>query len=88
MTLQLWTNDYDTFVAESAEEAVKLMCEMVGEPIESYTGEGEFELHEKQDNDELTIVIENEEGVEGPVTKTVREWIDQNGKGLLCSTEY
>lgn len=83
--LQLWTNDYDTVVAESAKEAAELMLRQCGadqEDIDTYCWE-EFELHEKQGDAELTIVIDDE-----PVKKTVRDWIAENGKGLLCSTEY
>lgn len=77
--LKLWHDGTETYVAESAEEARRMQTQLIGDwdatPLEQWK--------ERTAPDPLMLHIEDE----GPVEKTLAEWIATNGKGFLCSTE-
>jgi len=91
--LRLWTNGVEIIVASSPRTAMGMCARLHGyESLERYqadTGETPISWELKttadgelvEDDDELTLIDEDERTKE---TKTVREWIEENGPGLLC----
>lgn len=78
--LYRFTNDYDTVVAKDLDDAKAISRELFGEMD---TDQEEFRLI--QDDAKFTIVVDESGKKE---TKTAAEWAKENGRGLLCSTEY
>jgi len=80
-TLNLWTDDTETYVAESAEQARGMQVRLLGE------NPGDVDKwHIREDKGPLTIDMSEQD--EGEVTLTHAEWIVRTGPGFLCSTEY
>ncbi len=76
--LKVWADDTDMYVAESIERAMEMQLEMTGSnpcPREKW--------HEATWR-KLTIDLDDGRG---GVTKTLPEWIAENGPGMLCSSE-
>jgi len=78
--LKLWFNGADAYVARDAEHARELMAEQTGERIDDIPSFGEWS---KDDHQMLTIGDDDK----GTQTKSVAEWIRENGPGFLFSTE-
>jgi len=85
--LSLWTNGADTYVARDAAHARELMGKHLGFPYESDASPIE-DWTQRMDTGPLTIVIEHDIADLTRETKTVDEWIAENGPGFLCSTEH
>jgi serine protease inhibitor len=82
--LNAYSNDVDTVVAKSIEDAWTVWCETTGEEKEDYINEVDFYML-----DETTQwTIENFDGCENTKTQTLKKWIEENGRGFLSSTEY
>lgn len=82
--LKIWTNGFDTAIAETAEDARRFTLECVGES----PGDGAIskigDWHESAE-DPITI-LNRPTGIK--TTRSAVEWIALNGPGFLCSTEY
>lgn len=80
--LHAWTDGTETYVAPSAEDALRMQRELgfhegKQEPIGAWS---------KEDSERaLTIQTQEERGA---VTQTVARWIAENGPGFLCSTDW
>lgn len=80
--LNVYKNETDWVVAESKEDASKVWCETSGAEFFDENWQGEWEMMDPAS----TISIIDDEGKK--VTKTCQEWIAENGRGFLCSTEW
>lgn len=91
MTLHCYTDDCDTVIAESVEDANRAW--------EAWSGPSGVHDPEAWDQvpDEQTITIHCDasgapstpgDGGVGPVTKTAAEWAAGRGRGFLCTTEW
>ena len=86
MTLRLWTNGFDTYVAASPADIPAMHKAWNGYDMDASE---QYKFYERASDRPITITF-----VDGPdesgqrVTKTAAEWIAANGPGLLCSTEY
>ena len=78
--LNLWTDGVETYIAESAEQAMEMQIKMLGESSRI----GRWRVRE----DKGPLKIDLSEQDLGDVEKTHAEWIASNGPGFLCSTEY
>jgi len=85
--LGLWFNGADTYVARDAEHARELMAEQTGERIDDVPNVGKWR-EQAATGERLSLQREGERGGEPIVTKTVAEWIADNGPGFLFSTEW
>lgn len=81
--LKVWSNGTDTVIAKDIED--------VREVIEEHSGEGAW----TEDEDYWAVVpgsekvrINNFDGHDGVQERTAAEWIEAEGRGFLCSTEY
>jgi hypothetical protein len=84
--LHCFDNDYDTVVAYSKEDAQIVYHEYIGS---SKMDECEIDDWDQISDDAvLKIDVEGNYNLEDVVSKTAREWILENGRGFLCSTEY
>jgi hypothetical protein len=83
-------DDVDVFVARGREDLPDAIREHYGDTYEEMTGDSLAEAHiaELDPATELPISWECEDMVRRPVTKTVGAWIIDQGRGMLCSTEY
>lgn len=83
--LKCYKNDViDWVIAESPTDATAIEMELLGEFLD---GEDYSIWDEVDVNSELTVFDESETPSVS-VTKTVREWITEKGRGMLCSTEF
>ena len=80
--LRAYSDGTDTFVAYSLDDVWLLRDELCGN--DAYE-ENEFEAIPMERK--LKIMDENHDP-ESAVEKTVKEWIEFNGRGFLCSTEF
>lgn len=80
----------DTFVARDRAHLWQLYEEQHGERFEEATGipESEADVKELPPDKPLTIIDDVHDDPSRKTTKTVAEWIAQDGPGLLCSTEW
>lgn len=98
--LHVWKNDIvEWFVAESESEVWELWHKETGENRVDYI---DMDFSQIDDSESLTVryddlydvpsplpdggTLNNENGIR--VTATCGAWAKQNGKGLLCTTEY
>ena len=79
--LQMFSNGYDVVIADSLDEARTMLMDEFGLDPEDVEGEG-WNVHEM--GEAFTLELD-ESGAEE--TKLVSEWITENGKGILASTE-
>lgn len=79
--LNLWTDDTETYVADSAEQAREMQVKCLGENPDDLD-----EWHIRKEKGPLTIDLSEQDL--GKVTLTHAEWIERNGPGFLCSSEY
>jgi len=81
--MHIYCDDNDWFIGESALDCYNQQVELVGEGDATPEGEWYAEPDDKQ-----FFTIMNYYGDERRVTHTVQEWIEINGRGLLCSVNY
>src|SRR3954468_13083839 len=83
--LHVWHDGQDWAIAESADEAARMVGEMTGD--DDITGE-DFEA--LAPDVKISVLCEDgrpsDQGV--GVEKTCAEWIAQEGEGILCSTDF
>lgn len=91
--MNCYRNDYDWFVAENLEDLKTIALEY---------GHDEFDpedWHELDPEGSLTISYETAEDCPGQAlieekngrwyaTMRIKDWIELNGRGFLCSTEW
>lgn len=82
--LGLWTNDYDTVIAYDREDAIALWAENIGEDPDFY----DPTEWERLPDDKPVRIYEDDDTSKPPTEKMPAEWIAQNGRGFLCSTEF
>ena len=88
--LHVWHNGYDWVVATTAEDARAVEHEVSLGGVCSHDDACDCEGDGwEQWPDDKTVTIHDLDGDEGPTqTKTCAEWVAQQGRGFLCSTEY
>lgn len=74
----------DWVVAESEDEAIRLLAREVGCPAHEYEN---AKCKQLPDDKVFTIMKDPYNDCTG-VTKTCAEWATENGKGFLASTEF
>jgi hypothetical protein len=79
--LHVFTDDTDWVIAESAQHALDEIRAMHGDDHETT-------MRELPDDQALRIHWDGDSPNAQRVTKTCREWVEQEGEGFLCSTEY
>lgn len=86
--MNAYSNEYDTYIAEDLEDLRKLLVEE--EKIYKLDEFEETTWIELKPTAELTIIDDPTlpRGDWIRETKTIAEWIESNGRGLLCSTEW
>lgn len=90
-SLKCFKNDVtDWIIAETKEEATKILIAIYGEEFMEDIREVGDELYwnEVPLNSTLSIHDDSEDPSVGSTKKTVRDWIAEKGRGHLCSTEY
>ncbi len=95
--LHVWHDqECEWYVAESLEHLGELYEKQTGDTYEACTGSKlEDEWIQCPDDQELTIwctadgeiACEDDSGI-APVKRTMREWADRCGAGMLCSSEH
>lgn len=80
--LKLFTDGVETYVALSPEHAVELWEANTGE---KRNGDDHDPFVERVSDKPIKIMLDDERG---EVTQTTQKWIEENGEGFLCSTEY
>lgn len=92
MTLHVFHDDCEWWVAESLEECWELFLKDKGVSRDYYEA---YEFEQLPEDKIISILCERDaEGVWRPsdggeyVEKTAAEWAKQQGKGMLCTTEY
>jgi hypothetical protein len=81
--LRAWSDGTDTYVAASLDAALAMQREVAGEDCEQAPADEWSVLPP-----ERVLTIDLSEQDRGKVTKTIAQWILENGPGMLCSTEY
>jgi len=80
--MHIYCDDNDWYIGESALDCYTKQVELVGDDA---TPEGEWRQI-PDDRTDFTIMNWNDDG--DRMTRTVQEWIETNGRGLLCSVNY
>jgi hypothetical protein len=75
----MWSNDIDFVIAESADEAKRIVTEHYGCDQDDV---GDFETQ----NEEKEFTLRLDDGEK--VTKRISEWIAEFGKSYFACTEY
>lgn len=97
--MKVYSNGVEWVVAESPEDAIKVWEETIGE---KYDADEYDPFEEKPDGKVLKIGTEDIDDDFLPkdamirqvsdyvweVTATMREWVDANGRGYLCTSEW
>lgn len=82
-------NEIDCVIAESAEDAMKVLCEHAGGKPEDYP---DTTFEQMPDDQMLTIMWEDKHdippGEPEKMRLTCADWVKQEGRSFLCSTEY
>jgi hypothetical protein len=81
--LHAWTDGTETYVAESVDAAMAMQRELAGDDCDQEPAD---EWRAFPPGKVFTIDLSEED--RGKVTKTIAEWILENGPGKLCSTEW
>jgi hypothetical protein len=91
--LHVFKSECDWYVAESLDEAWTMLVAQMGEPREEL--EKFDDIAQLPDDKPIRILCEQDaHGVLRPsdsgedVTRTAAEWAAQEGRGMLCSSEY
>ena len=88
MTVHVFTDGCDYYIAETIDQAREMQRHLIGE------NPGEIEYwNQCEEDDELRIWLDNpgdvsEHGVGELVLGTYRIWAESFEPGFLCSTEY
>lgn len=85
--MKVFTNGTDTFVAKSLNDIPAVIEAHYGFTMESEGWELD-EFEEVPGDKPITICNVHDRGVDDKETKTAAEWAAENGRGLLCSTEW
>lgn len=85
--LKVFTNHTDTVVAKDLPDAQRVMEEHNGSTFEQ-EGWTLDEWGEVPDDKIITICNINDHGPDDKAAKTAAEWVKENGRGFLCSTEW
>lgn len=83
--LHLWQFGPDKVVATDEADVRAVMRGIVGEA--SLNSDYDDDEPDLIDDDRLITIFNAYDDGE-KVTKSAREWADENGRGFLCSTEY
>lgn len=88
--LKCYKNDViEWVIAESPEDATKVLCSELGKNSEDCDDELDDDYWEEvPGTDELSIFNDRDLPEKGVKKKTVAEWIEIYGRSYLCSTEY
>ena len=78
--LRMYTDDYDTVIAYSPEDATAAWCEHIGP--------GADPSHLEWDEKHTPLTADIEGRTNGAETHPPAVWIERFGRGFLCSTEY
>lgn len=82
--MKIWTDDTDVVIAEDLADARAVIVELYGS-AEFFEVDG---WREVSGDHPITITMEDAPAGEETRTQTAREWAEENGRGLLCSTEF
>lgn len=85
--MKVWTNDTDTVVAEDLADVQRVVEAHYGSTFEQ-EGWTLDEWGEVADDKPITICNLHDRGPDDKLTQTAAEWIQMNGRGFLCSTEW
>lgn len=80
--LRMWTDGVDFVIAESAEEAIKIVCEHHGATAEDFAEP----FVERKPDEPFTIFGDGADGED--VTKPTAEWVREHGRGFFASAEW
>jgi len=81
LPLQVWFDDHDWVVAETAADATDIMHEVYGNDSSAQP-----EDFSQLSSDESISIFDGE--TEETVKHTAAEWIASNGRGLLASVDF
>lgn len=81
--MHVYSDGTDWYVAESALDACHQQEELAGN--DDASPEDEWE---QLADDTTDFTIHDFDGTGVAKTQSIREWIAENGRGLLCSTEW
>lgn len=70
-------------IAPTAERALEIVAEIFGCTLDEYRGDS---VEVVPDDEAITIRCDDEH--DEAHTKTAKEWVADEGEGLLCSTVY
>lgn len=86
--LGLWTNEFETVVAESENDAKDLLVKLGLYELDTEEIEGDgWRL--MSDNEDYTLIVEIDEApYTQRMTKKAKDWCVYNGRGHLGSSEY
>lgn len=82
--LKVYTNDVEHIIGEDLDDVREVLVDLYGD-------DNDFDADDWREVDRessLTVDFHEDAPERGKETKTVREWIVEMGRGLLCSTEY
>lgn len=85
--MKVFTNGTDTFVANDLADVANVYFEHTGVTLEQEMLTLD-DFRELPGDEMKTICNLNDGGVDDKATKTCAEWAAENGRGLLCSTEW
>lgn len=86
--LHVWHNGYDWVVAKDEADARAVEHEMIGDPCtHDDTCDCEGDGWDQVPDEAPLKIATGEDGAPPIVTKTCAEWVKDEGRGFLCSTE-
>lgn len=87
--LKIWTNDTEYVIAESADEAIAITCELTEIPAADYADD---EWYAWPDDKPFTFRYEEDQEYRGSPkrceTHTGAEWVALRGRGYFACSEY
>jgi hypothetical protein len=85
--LSVWSNVWNTVIAYSAEDALKVWCDFFGEDFkECRETKGNASFMFSKVDDSVDIIFMDPAGKK-LTTKKAPEWAALYGRGLLCTSE-
>ena len=91
MSLHVFTNDFEWVVAESIDDARKVIQEVSGLSDGDFNDEG---WYQEDDDADMSIWIDDETGEVGEgcgctlIVGEMRVWAEVFGRGYLCTSEF